>query len=199
MSGTAVILLAAGQSRRMEGRDKLMESVDGIPLLRRSALRAMDVGPVVVALPPTPHPRFDALDGLDVQAVEVPDADEGMNASLRCGLLCVPSDARAAMVLLADLPELTAGDLITVRQSVYDNPDKLIWRGATSDGKPGHPVVFDRSLFPHLSRLTGDGGAQSVVRAHRDRLHLERLPNQHALLDLDTPDDWARWRAGQSE
>ena len=195
MNTIAVILLAAGQSNRMRGRDKLMQHVDGMPLLRRSALRAMSVGPVLVALPPSPHPRYGALDGLDLHQIAIPDAAEGMNASLRGALAQVPADVTAVMVLLADLPELTETDLHTVLQSVTDHPDCVIWRGATDDGTPGHPVVFDQSLFSELSDLQGDSGAQAVVRRYRHGLHLQRLPGQNALLDLDTPEDWARWRA----
>ncbi|MDA7965292.1 nucleotidyltransferase family protein [Ruegeria sp.] len=194
MSLIPIILLAAGQSSRMGGADKLMQIVDGMPLLRRSALRAMAVGPVIVALPPPPHPRYDALDGLDLNKVTIPNAAEGMNASLRGALAQVPDDATAVMILLADLPDLTEQDLRTVRQSVADHPDHLIWRGATSDGKPGHPVVFDKSLFSQLSQLTGDAGAQSIVKAQTDKVHIQPLPNGNALLDLDTPEDWAKWR-----
>ncbi|WP_170393752.1 nucleotidyltransferase family protein [Ruegeria arenilitoris] len=195
MTQIPIILLAAGQSSRMGGQDKLLQIIDDQPLLRRAALIAGQAAPVIVALPPAPHPRYEALDGLDMQKVEIPDALEGMNASLRGALAHVPPEAKAALILLADLPDITTEDLHAVLSAVQAHPDNLIWRGATEDGKPGHPVIFDRSLFDQLSRLTGDEGAQSVVRAHADKVHLHALPAQHALLDLDTPADWATWRA----
>lgn len=194
MKKIPIILLAAGQSKRMRGQDKLLQQVDGMTLMRRSALTAMDAGEVFVALPPRPHDRYTALDGLDLHRIEVVDAAEGMNASLRRALAHIPSDAPAVMVLLADLPEITAQDLTAVLSAVIDHPDHLIWRGATASGKPGHPVVFDQSLFSELNTLSGDEGAQSVVRAHLDKVFLLPLPGEHALLDLDTPEDWARWR-----
>ncbi|WP_367647515.1 nucleotidyltransferase family protein [Ruegeria arenilitoris] len=197
MEDIPVILLAAGSSRRMGGVDKLMQIVDGQPLIRRSAETARAVGPVIVALPPAPHPRHTALSGMDLEVVSVPDADEGMNASLRRAVAQVPVSARAAMILLADLPELTSDDLRAVLRSVTEHPDKLIWRGASSDGVPGHPVIFDRSLFADLAHLTGDGGAQTIVLAHLDQVHLQPLPGQNAILDLDTPQAWAEWRKKQ--
>ncbi|MCG7519537.1 NTP transferase domain-containing protein [Ruegeria sp. Ofav3-42] len=190
-----IILLAAGQSRRMAGADKLLQSIEGKSLLRRSALTALKTGPVIVALPPAPHPRYEALAGLDLTKVGIPNADEGMNASLRGALAHTPPEADAVMVLLADLPDITVDDLKSVIASVHEQPDHLIWRGATSAGKPGHPVIFDRQLFDELSRLTGDDGAQSVVRAHKDKVCLVPLPGRNALLDLDTPEDWAQWRS----
>ncbi|KUJ80960.1 4-diphosphocytidyl-2C-methyl-D-erythritol synthase [Ruegeria marisrubri] len=197
MSTIPIILLAAGRSSRMGGADKLMQDIDGQPLLRRTAEIARAVAPVIVALPPAPHPRHDALAGLDVRIVPIADADEGMNASLRGALKALPEESTAVMVMLADLVDLTAADLAAVLESVTDAPDMLIWRGATEDGKPGHPVVFHSSLFRELATLTGDGGAQSIVNRHSDRVHLTPLPGQHARTDLDTPRDWDRWRAGQ--
>ncbi len=199
MKQVPVILLAAGQSSRMGGTDKLLQPVDGMPLLRRSAQQALAVGPVVVALPPQPHPRYAALDGLDVHRVSVHDAAEGMNASLRSAMAALATDPEAVMVLLADLPDLTRHDLLSVLQSTETHPDNLIWRGATEDLMPGHPVIFDRSLFGQLLSLTGDGGAQSVVKSCGDKVHLHPLPNQNARLDLDTPQDWAEWQARRED
>ena len=197
MSEIPVILLAAGQSSRMGNVDKLMQDIGGIPLIRRSAITARAVGPVIIALPPSPHPRQGAIEDLDVLRVPIRNAAEGMNASLRGALRHVLPDAPAAMVMLADLPELTAGNLAEVLRSRVTHPNHLIWRGAAADGRPGHPVLFDRQLFDELSKLQGDEGAQAVVRAHKGKVHLHRLPGRNALLDLDTPEDWARWRADQ--
>ncbi len=194
MTRIPILLLAAGRSSRMGGADKLLQVVDGAPLLRRAARIALDAGPVWVALPPAPHPRYTALAGLDLMTVPVPDAEEGMNASLRRAVFSLPKDTLAAMVLLADLPDLTTEDLAKVMRAVDPGSAIRIWRGATEDGAPGHPVVFHHALFPELLALEGDAGAQSVVARHKDRLRLVPLPGQHARLDLDTPEAWTAWR-----
>ena len=197
MKDLPILLLAAGQARRMRGRDKLMEDVDGQPLLRRMAQSACaaGIGPVIVALPPAPHPRHASLDGLPVVPVEVPNATDGLSASLKRALAAVPETAPAVMILLADLPEILTQDIINVAQATVSNRHSLIWRGATKDGEPGHPVILARPLFADLAALSGDAGAQVVIRRHADRVTLVPLPGQHALRDLDTPEDWATWRA----
>ncbi|WP_298917987.1 nucleotidyltransferase family protein [uncultured Roseobacter sp.] len=197
LSDLPIILLAAGQSRRMRGADKLLEDVDGMPLLRRQANMACMVtcGPILVALPPPPHPRYQCLDGLGVNRVAVRDAAEGMNASLRTAFAALPEKTDAAMLVLADLPELTPDDLNTVLQAVDLNSDNLIWRGATEDGKPGHPIVFSAKLFPEIATLTGDDGARAVVSEFEDQVELVTLPGSRARMDLDTPEEWAKWRS----
>lgn len=192
-----IIILAAGASRRMRGRDKLLEMVDGQPLLRQQAMKALEVttGPVLIALPVKPHPRYDALDGLDVQAVPVPDADEGMNASLRTAISALPEGTPCAMLFLADLPDLTSDDLRRVASAVDLSSDTLVWRGVTQDGAPGHPIVFRSDLFDAFKALRGDSGGREVISQAKDRIALVPLAGDRARRDLDTPEEWATWRA----
>lgn len=192
-----IIILAAGTSSRMRGRDKLMEEIDGRPLLRRQAQKATGLGPVLMTLPEPPHPRYGALEGLSVQIIPVPDAATGMSASLRAGFAALPSDAPAAMLLLADLPDITAQDLETVAKAFDLGSDDLIWRGATQEGLPGHPIIFHASLFGAFATLTGDSGGREVVAQAKGRISLVPLPGNRARRDLDTPEDWAAWRAAR--
>ncbi|MGB3246562.1 MAG: NTP transferase domain-containing protein, partial [Sulfitobacter sp.] len=131
----------------------------------------------------------------DVTLLEVKDAADGMSASLRAAFGALPRNAPAAMLLLADMPDLTEGDLRIVLQEIDLKSENLIWRGATPSGKPGHPVVFAASLFPRFSDLTGDSGGQQVVAGAQGRIKLIPLPDSDARADLDTPEDWAAWRA----
>lgn len=195
-----IIVLAAGSSLRMRGADKLMQSVEGRPLILRQVdlASAVTSGPVIVALPVAPHPRHAALAGTRALLVEVPGAAEGMNASLRAAVAALPPDTPAAMVLLGDLPDLTVAHINCVLQAFVDEPDNLIWRGATEAGAPGHPVIFASALFKLLAGLRGDSGGREAVAAAAGRVHLVPLPGDAARRDLDTPEDWAAWRAEQA-
>lgn len=191
-----ILLLAAGAASRMRGADKLMEPVEGEPLLRLQARRALATGcRVVVTLPPDRPARVIALQGLDVVQVTVPDPKEGMAASLVAGMAALP-ERTAVMVLLADLPEITTADLCRLL-AAHARASGAILRGAAQDGTPGHPVLFPPSLRPDLMRLTGDAGARPVLMAHAAFVQLVPLPGRHAVTDLDTPEDWATWRAGR--
>lgn len=190
-----ILILAAGAATRMAPRDKLLEPIHGKPLLTRVAEMASKISDfTLVALPPDRPARFAAIEDTNARPLTVRDAAEGMNASLRAGLEALPK-APAFMLLLADLPELTEDDLRAVIASHKANPEALIWRGATEDGKPGHPVIFSSALFSKIQQLQGDDGAKSVVAAAKDRVHLTPLPGQRARLDLDTPEAWSAWRA----
>jgi molybdenum cofactor cytidylyltransferase len=191
--GIPILILAAGASRRMGGRDKLVETVDGAAMLRGRAEVAIAarLGPVFVTLPPDRPARARALDGLDVTPVPVRGAAEGMAASLRAGIAALPPDAPAVLILLADTPAITAADLRAVA-AAFDAADPQPARGAEPDGTPGHPVLLPARLFPALARLTGDAGARSLLVG--EAVRLVGLPRGHATTDIDTVEALAQWR-----
>lgn len=190
----SILVLAAGASRRMGGRDKLLELVDGIPLLRAQALKALAVsGSVHVALPVGHGPRKAVLKGLAVKAVQIMDHAKGMGVTLCEAVTALPAE-RPIMVLLGDVPEITARDLRSVATAVEAEPDADVWRAVTETGVPGNPVVFTPALRPKLLGLTGDDGARGVV-ASAGRVVDVPLPGSRARLDLDTQAAWADWRA----
>ena len=193
-----ILILAAGAASRMRGGDKLLEAVDGEPLLTRISRAAVQTGlPVTVALPPDRPARDAALAGLDLRRVTVPDPAQGMAASLTAGLAVLPATA-GVMLLLADLPEIDAADLGAMRDAWRADPEAIL-RGAAEDGAPGHPVCFPPDLRGELMNLRGDDGARSVIQRHRARLRLLPLPGRHATTDLDTPEAWAAWRANRRD
>ena len=189
----AVVLLAAGRSRRMRGRDKLLETVDGVPLLRHIALRALaaGIGTVAVTLPPNAAARVAALEGLDVIRIPVVDAEEGLAASLRAAARWAAGMKAAGLMLCpSDLPELTAADF-NLLATAFD-PDGPPLRATADDGSPGHPVIFPARLLDDFAACSGDTGARSLLDRYPPRLLA--LPDAHATTDLDTPEDWFHWR-----
>lgn len=191
VSGTVIAILAAGAASRMRGGDKMLEEVRGRPLLRLVAERALGTGaPVAVTLPPDRPARHRALAGLDVERAVVADASEGMGASMRAvaGL----ARGRAAMIVLADMPEIETGDMAAILSAAEEMPGRIV-RAASEDGRPGQPVLFPAAIVPELALLSGDEGARRLLRGRE--VVACPLPGRRALVDLDTPEDWAAWRA----
>ena len=190
-----ILIPAAGASSRMRGVDKLMQPVRRKPLLRHMAETALATGsPVSVTLPPDAASRREALRDLPVRIIDVSDADLGMSRSLVRGIGALrdagPEDG--VMVLPADMPGFTRAALSDLIDRFRVDPD-LILRGGGLDGQPGHPVIFPRDLWPMLSRVTGDEGGRTVIQQNKGRVRVIPLPDAMALIDLDTPEDWAAW------
>jgi CTP:molybdopterin cytidylyltransferase MocA len=195
MRDIGILIPAAGASSRMRGRDKLLEEVGGQPLLARQAHLALNTGwPVLVTRRPEDARAKVLPEG--VERRDLPKAAEGLAASLRCGAAWAQAKyLTALMILLADLPELTLDDLQCVTAHYAQDPTRPC-RATDDSGKPGHPVIFPAAFFDQLQGLTGDDGAKPILARHSPRLC--PLPGLRATTDLDTPEDWAAWRAKQA-
>jgi len=194
-----ILLLAAGQSSRMRGEDKLLRSVDGDPLLRRMAKEALAAGvPVHVVLPDGNEPRHAALNDLALDQITTKHWVEGMAASLREGLGHVSSDAGAVIVALADMPDITTAHYTALITAWMDGNQETICRATTREGTLGHPVLFPRRYFETLIGLSGDVGARALLRDPATDVTLVPTPGQGAVTDLDTPEAWADWEAARS-
>ncbi len=190
MQHCAILILAAGASSRMKGRDKLLEPVHGRPLLQVVIHRAAETGmPVYVTLPGPKHNR--AVYSVPAHPVYVPNAGEGMAASIRAGVAALPPAIEAVMILPADMPEITEEDMLHIAGASHGH-DPSIVRACSASGRGGHPVLFPRRYFPELLKVTGDGGAKEIL-LHRPVRKIN-LPGEHATTDLDTPEHWAEWR-----
>ena len=192
---TPILLLAAGSASRMRGGDKLLEDVHGAPCLQVMAKRALATGqPVLVTMPSLNHPRAACLTGLELSVIEVPNADLGMSHSLQRGVAALPNNAKAVMILPADMPDITTDDMNEMLDAfVVTNATAM--RATTQDGATGHPTLVGMNLFEQFQKLTGDKGANAILSALGDSLMLHALKGDRARIDLDTPEDWSAWRA----
>ena len=190
-AGPTVIVLAAGRGVRMRGADKMLEKVGGDPVIRVMAARALKCGPTRVVIAADQDARRAALQGLDAEVIEIA-AGGGMGDSIAAGAAGL---AGPALVLPADMPGLRANDLYLLI-GLHRHAPGAILGGCDAAGAPGHPVLFPADLVKELSGLTGDTGARDVLKKHGARVHLVPLDGDRATRDLDTPEDWAAWRAG---
>lgn len=175
----------------MRGADKLLQDVDGTPILRVVAARALKVAPTRVVTATDQHSRRDAVEGLAVDHVTVAPGQR-MAASLVAGLAGLTG---AAMILPADMPDISAHDMATL-QALWQAGAGPILRGADHDGTPGHPVILPPEMLAEMAKLTGDHGAGRLLSGQPDRVALHPIGPQ-AVLDLDTPEAWAEWRNAQ--
>ena len=106
------VILAAGSSSRM-GRPKQTLQFQGMSLLRRATLAALDATcrPVVVVTGAHAELSRRELDQLDVREAFNPDWETGMGSSVRTGierLISIDAGVAAAVLLLCDQPHVTS-------------------------------------------------------------------------------------------
>ncbi|NOZ93341.1 MAG: nucleotidyltransferase family protein [Acidobacteria bacterium] len=185
----AVIVLAAGASRRYGGIKLLADAGNGETLLGRSVRVALEagLGPVLVVLGGHARELRRALEGSSVEIVHNPAWREGMGRSLAAGIAAVGQhhpDAAGAVVAPADLPHLSAAHLARLPELARQSGRPM----AATAGPAGllqAPACFSRELFPRLQALRGDRGARDILRT--DPSAVATLEPSFPFEDLDFP------------
>jgi molybdenum cofactor cytidylyltransferase len=187
----AGILLAAGTSSRM-GSNKMLFELEGESVLRGAARRLLagGVSPLVVVLGHQADQAARELEGLPHDWVLNPLYEQGINSSLKSGILAVRGlKAKAALVMLADMPFVTTEMIAAMIARFRASAAPL----AISDyaGVNAPPMVYDQSLFAELLAMEGEGCGRQVVKRHKQEAEVLSWP-ESALADLDLPEDYAR-------
>lgn len=186
----AIVVLAAGRASRMgpAGKHKLLAEFDGVPLVRRSVETALAVGEgrVVVVTGYREAEIRAALSGLSITLVSNPEYETGMASSLVAGLSAVAEGAGGMLVMLADMPGVTARHLSKMMEAFHADSGRAVVRAVT-EGQRGNPVILPKSTFAAVRQLVGDVGARHIV----ERCGLPVIDVElgaAARLDVDTPE-----------
>lgn len=189
----AGVLLAAGTSSRYGETNKLLEPVDGEPIVRRSArtLLDADLDSVTVVLGYEADRVRDALADLDVEFVENPDYESGQASSVRRALEHLQSAEReatidAAVFALGDMPFVDS-ESVDALAATFDATGRSAL-AAGCDGRRGNPVLFAAEHFDALADTSGDVGGRSVLLGADDAAVVE-TGDAGVLRDIDSPDD----------
>jgi molybdenum cofactor cytidylyltransferase len=191
----AAIVLAAGQSRRMEGKNKLLEDFGGKPLVRRAVEAALGskASPVIVVTGGSSNAVRQALGGLNVHFVNNPDFAEGLSSSLKAGIRAVPEESSGAVICLGDMPHVSS-ELVDKLIAAFAPERGAMIVAPVKNKQRGNPVVWARRFFPELLKLEGDMGARKLANFYDEGLLEIEVADDAAFEDIDTPEALAAAR-----
>lgn len=192
MSEIATILLAAGRGTRFGAEPKLLAELDGQPLVRHAAATALAARPrpVVAVLGAHAEAVAAALSGLDVRLVRNEAYAAGLSTSLRAGVEALPPGCDAAIVMLGDMPRVTARLVDRLADAFVEAGGKSAAIVPVHGGVRGNPVLLNlRLLGAGIATLTGDRGAGPLLGGRADVLEIDGDPG--TALDIDTSESLA--------
>ncbi len=180
----AVILLAAGRSQRFGETDKLSVPLGGRPLALHAAERAVELGA---------GRRIAVCSGHGLVAVDLarrgfdvainPHSERGLASSLAIGIgRAAESDAKAVLVLLADMPFVRTAHLRALLDRFDAKRAPVV--ASSRAGLPMPPALFDRAHFAALLASSGDEGGRALIRS---AALVAAEPDE--LADIDRPAD----------
>jgi len=184
----AAVVLAAGSSTRM-GQNKLVLEIDGESLVRRAVRAALGGGvdEVVVVLGHEARRVEDEVSDLACATVVNPDHARGVGTSLRLGIRQARPETRAVVVVLADMPFVTASMIGTVVERYRTTAAPLVV--SRYGDVPAPPTLYDRVLFEELLSIPDERSGKRVLRAHKHEAVVVDWPVD-ALQDIDVAEDY---------
>jgi len=183
----AGVVLAAGRSSRARPRNKLLHAVGGQPMVRRVAETALvaRLAPVIVVTGFEAEKVRAALAGLEVAFVHNDDFAAGMGGSIGVGVAALPAAAKAAVILLGDMPDVKPSTVAALIAAFDAAAGKDICV-PVAGGKRGNPVLFGRGHFARLQSISGDRGGRTIVEAHAATVAEVAVADAGVLADYDT-------------
>src|SRR5205814_3315076 len=136
----AAVVLAAGTSSRM-GLNKLLAEIGGVPMVGHVVDAAVQstAEPVIVVTGNARDRTKLVFAGSNVVLVENPDFTKGLSSSLKRGLSALPEDCDGAVILLGDMPGVSAA-LVDKMIAAFNPTEGRAICVATHRGKRGNPV-----------------------------------------------------------
>lgn len=187
-----IILLAAGNSRRFQGENKLLVKIGAKPLCaysfeswKEAADRVKDCLVFVVG---RDAKILTAAERMGFVPVKSPDSEKGISYSIQSGIYAAArkfpngfADTDRLVFSVSDQPFLQANTLIRFLNSAKSSPYACL----SLKGKPYNPVSFSPEAIPELLSLTGDQGGKKVLRTHLGETLMVEVSSEEELKDVD--------------
>ncbi|MQF64612.1 nucleotidyltransferase family protein [SAR202 cluster bacterium AC-409-J13_OGT_754m] len=191
MDNIAVILLAAGQSKRM-GTPKSLLPWRGRPLIdyQISVLTQLELKPVVVVLG---HNSLEVKSNISLRLNPTiaynPNYKSGKTSSILEGLRFLNAfNARSLMIINVDQPRTPKTLTRLIDEHKYK---KALITAPTYQGKAGHPLILSMTLIDELNAIGEQTyGIRAIVSKHLKSVNWVQAKNEEVLLDINSNNDY---------
>lgn len=192
----AALILAAGRASRMGGHGKLVEEIGGIPLVLRAvnAALASRAESVTVVTGHDAERIARAIERPRVNIVHNPDHAQGMASSLKRGIGALPAEIDGVLVLLGDMPFISARHLDALIEA-FAGSGRIVT--PMHDGRRGNPVLWPRRFLEEFGSIEGDRGARALLEKYADEIEAVAFEDAAISTDIDTPEDLRECNAAE--
>ena len=186
----ALILLAAGNSKRMGKKNKLLEIVNGKSMIKHCVenISRLPIKQKVIVLGHEARKIKSKLDLATFKIINNLDYKNGISTSIKIGILSLDKTMDGVFIVLADMPMIKINTYLELINNFQKGNSKVIFI-PTWQGKKGNPVLLDKSIFPELIKLEGDEGAQQIFSNFEDNIQEIEVNDSGTCFDIDTLED----------
>jgi len=190
----SAVVLAAGQSLRMDGRNKLLLAVGGEPLVRRTVRTVLDAGMQETVVVTGHQGREVARAVLDLPVAVQPNLRyaEGQMQSVAAGVAALARATDAIVVCPGDMPLLTADDLRALMAAYAAHAEASSIVIPRFAGARGNPIVFAAAYAPEVAAGRRLVGCRKLAREYPEETWFFEAGHDRYTTDLDAPADYER-------
>ena len=181
----SAILLTAGQSKRMDGENKLTKEIQGIPLIKLSVknILASSIDELIIVLGYQKEIIEKLIDKNEkIKFVFNKDFENGMASSIKTGLDNLSEKTEAFFICLGDMP-MVSYDIYNQLIKSKDNKKIIV---PTYKKQQGNPVLFDKSMKEKVMGITGDVGAKKILELNKDKILNLEINDQGIMKNFNT-------------
>ena len=177
----SAILLAAGQSKRMEGSNKLLFKYKNKTLINYilKSLVKSKVNKIIVVL---------GYESKKITFVTNSKYLKGISSSIKCGLKKISKKNIGFLVAHGDMP-LVSKKIFNTLCSALKNKNKEIFVPVYKK-KIGNPLAFKYSMIKSFKKIKGDKGAKKLIRLNKSKVQMIKVNSKSILIDFDQPKDF---------
>ena len=185
----SAILLAAGQSKRMVGENKLAKKIQGVPLIKHSVknILAASIDELISVLGYQKEIIEKLIDKNNkIKFVFNKDFESGMASSIKTGLDNLSEKTEAFFICLGDMP-MVNHDIYNQLIKSKDNNEIIV---PNYKRQQGNPVLFNKSMKGKIMNITGDVGAKKILELNKDKILNLEIDEQSITKGFDTQDNF---------
>ena len=187
----SAILLAAGQSKRLKGENKLIKPFKKIPLINHilSSLIKSEVNKIIIVVGyENQKIKKIAYKNKKITFVFNLNYKKGISSSIKSGLKKISKKNIGFLIVHGDMP-LVSKRIINTLCSAVKNRDKEIFVPVYKR-KIGNPLAFKYSMIKSLKKIKGDRGAKKLIRSNKSKVQLVKMKSKSILIDFDQLKDF---------
>ena len=187
----SAILLAAGQSQRMKGQNKLLKHYKGKYLINHilNTLVKSKVNNIFLVLGfQNLKVRNIIIKSKKIQCIYNKKFKSGLSSSIQVGLNKISKKNIGFLIVHADMPLISKG-IINTLCSAVKNKDKEIFIPVYKK-KLGNPLAFKYSMIKSLKKINGDRGAKKLIKSNKSKVQLVKMKSKSILIDFDQLKDF---------
>tara|TARA_Y100000590_G_scaffold191686_2_gene218035 strand:- start:2159 stop:2731 length:573 start_codon:yes stop_codon:yes gene_type:complete len=183
------ILLAAGQSKRMNGQNKLTKEINGIPLIKYSINNILesDINELIIVVG---HQNEIIKKNINnnpkIKIAFNQNYTDGMASSIKIGLNYLSKETETFFICLADMPFVDKNIYSQLIESRNNN--KIIV--PTYKNQQGNPVLFSISMKKKIMTIQGDIGAKKILEKNKRDIFNLKTKNRSVIQNFNTIDDF---------